>query len=76
MGCLAAWLIGKLKGNDIGNIYITEADDRQEFDYFIYVKKGNQCKISLKIMYGSTVLYDDLIDDFNPEEVEKTIEEE
>jgi len=35
-GCFAAQLIKHLK-HDVGSIYITTADDRQQYDYHLYV---------------------------------------
>lgn len=35
MGCLGAFLIGQLKGDKIGNVYLSDADDRQEYNYFL-----------------------------------------
>ncbi len=36
-GCFAAQLVKHFK-EDIGGIYITTKDDRQEYDYFLYVR--------------------------------------
>lgn len=48
MGCLAAYVIGCLKlfpygqhKNAIGNVYMTNAKDRQEYNYFISADKDN-----------------------------------
>lgn len=43
MGCLAAYLIGALKDNKIGNVYIMEPDIYdvgEEFAYTVYIKDG------------------------------------
>lgn len=43
MGCLGAQLVSHLKGDQIGNVYLTSADDSQEYNYTIYLKEGALC---------------------------------
>jgi hypothetical protein len=38
-GCFGAQLIRRFK-RELGNIYITTQDDRQAYDYFLYVRAG------------------------------------
>lgn len=54
-GCFAAQFVARLK-NTIGNIYISTADDRQEYDYFIYLqacepwlKEKRESKIIIRV---------------------------
>jgi hypothetical protein len=36
MRCLGAYVIGKLKGDNIGNVYLTDKKDCQQYNYEIY----------------------------------------
>lgn len=72
MGCLAAYLIGHLKlvpygqiKNAIGNIYLTDKTDRQEFNYFISQKDS---KVFLKVTdYDDEEIFSGPIIEFNDE---------
>lgn len=73
MRCLGAFLIGKLKGKSIGNVYLTDKNDSQEFDYVIY-DKDNQ--LYMKINYGKKILYNGLLKEFKSREVQNKLGEE
>jgi hypothetical protein len=69
--CLGAYLIGQLKGDSIGNVYLTTADDRQEYDYFITSKNDT---VHLRIQdYVGTTLFDNILSEFNSELVEQNM---
>lgn len=60
MGCMAAWLIGKLKGDAIGHIYITYPDDEQEYLYELYPDGLGRFKLT--VTSYNEVLFDDYIE--------------
>lgn len=68
MGCLAAQLITYLKGDQIGNVYVTEAGDSQEYNYTVYPKDGQLYLRCESEYYG--FLYDGLASEFNGATVE------
>lgn len=63
MGCLAAYLIEKLKNSTIGGTYITNSDDNQEYNYTLF-NMGNNIYMRLTDYYNN-VMYDDLLRNFN-----------
>ena len=65
MDSFAAWVIGKLKGDSAGNVYITQASDRQEFNYFVSRDLVGNFILKVTSEEGST-LYSGYIADFNP----------
>lgn len=70
MGCLAAQLIAHLKGDQIGNIYVTHEGDSQEYNYTVYPKDGFiylRCESEYR-GFG----YDGLASEFKGDEVERT----
>lgn len=77
--CLGAYLVGMLKlcpynkafgeSNPIGNVYLTAADDRQEFNYFINYPGGafEAGVLHLKVTdYKNDVLYSGPLDAYEP----------
>jgi hypothetical protein len=63
MGCLAAQLIGHLKSDQIGNVYITREGDSQEYNYTVYLKDKELYLRCDSEYYGH--LYDGLARDYN-----------
>jgi hypothetical protein len=63
MGCLAAQLITHLKGDQLGNIYVTNEGDSQEYDYTVYPKDSQLYLRCESPYYG--VLYNGLASDFD-----------
>lgn len=48
-GCFAAQLVGKLKGNDIGGVYITEVSAcNEEYNYELICEEGQPVKMTCK----------------------------
>lgn len=70
--CLGAFLIGALKGvhkNDegvttaqIGNIYLTDALDRQEYNYFLFPQNDT---VHMRVESGRDVLFNGLLSEFD-----------
>lgn len=68
MGCLAAQLVAHFKvgqpdihnGSPIGNIYLEPSgsrDLREEYVYTVYMSKGKNSKLSLKVQCGSVTFF-------------------
>lgn len=80
MGCLGAYLIGHLKlvpygkiKNAIGNVYITNSDDRQEYNYFISHKRTAK-KTGLYLIITNSddkPIFSDFLNNFKAKELEK-----
>ena len=76
MGCLAASLIGFLKGSEIGSIYIVypNADATEAYTYTIYPSgkiRGfdnpqEEITLNLKVESYGKILFDGPINSFNP----------
>lgn len=67
--CLGAFIIGALKGDSIGGIYLTDSKDRQEYNYFLSQKNE---LISLKVTdYDNKTIFNGLLTEFDGETVEK-----
>lgn len=67
MGCLAAYLVGQLKSDQIGGFYLTTVDDIQQYNYFLYeVQKSLHIKIA---DYNSNIIYDGLLSEFDPKKI-------
>lgn len=62
MGCLAALLISHLKGDKIGNVYVTPQGDFQEYNYTVY-SKDNELALRAEDD-GGRVLYDGLASEY------------
>jgi hypothetical protein len=77
MGCLAAQLIGHLKGDQIGNVYVYEAgatDCGEEYVYDVHADQGTLHLKCTKIGWGDTpdrVLFDGPVSAWVTDEVEK-----
>lgn len=77
IGCLAAYLIGKLKlapyqelkpRSTIGNVYLTNKADRQEYNYFISEVDG---KLKIKVTnHANKTIFNDLVSNFNGKKIE------
>lgn len=68
MGCLGAWLVGALKDNSIGGIYLTDSEEES----YVYTlspasRINGDTQIKLHVKSYDKVLYDGLLDDFDPE---------
>ena len=74
MGCLAAQLVTHLKGDQIGNIYITNEGDSQEYNYTVYPKDGQLYMRCESEYYG--FIYDGLASDFDGVTAERQESEE
>jgi len=48
MGCLAAWIIGKFKKNNIGNFYIQPLEQIESYNYEIYNSKNGEIMIKIE----------------------------
>jgi hypothetical protein len=74
MGCMAAYLVGQLKGNDIGGVYIFEphaSGVMEEYIYDVYKQPGDNGTLMLRVasVYDDKPLYDGTIAYFKvPEE--------
>lgn len=66
MGCLGAWVIGKLKGDDIGGIYLTHKDDEQEYNYEIWNSEPGD--IMIKVIRCQKIIYEGNIEDMPDKE--------
>lgn len=60
MGCLCAQLIKHFK-KGIGGYYITNKNDNQEYDYYIYRDDDN---LKIKVIHCDEDLFDGLVYDF------------
>ncbi|ANJ65534.1 hypothetical protein [Pseudoalteromonas virus vB_PspP-H6/1] len=68
MGCLAAQLVSRFKGNETGGFYMVGAEQSEEYDYTVYAKGDyDNCKLFIKVeAYGETV-FDGEIESYNPQ---------
>ena len=66
MGCLAAFLVGELKGGKIGNVYLMAANTKDVGEEFIYTLSENKGKISLKVIdvYTKKTLFNGPLQEF------------
>lgn len=73
MGCLSAQLITHLKGDQIGNIYVTREGDSQEYNYTVYLnEKRELCMRCESEYYG--LLFDGLASEFSARQAEEAQE--
>jgi hypothetical protein len=77
MGCMAAYLVGALKGNRIGHFYIVPGvcgpgDYRYTYD----LEKSVGGSVNVKIYWGEKLILDDLLDNADMENLEKNLQEE
>ena len=76
MGCLAAFLVGKLKADTIGNVYLYAPgakDCGEEYRYVVYDKDNRVMLKCVDVGWNTpdTILYDGPIADFDPEKAEE-----
>jgi hypothetical protein len=81
MGCLAAYLVGKLKKGKIGNIYLQppRPSETEEYTYILScdkmtneIKRSEFGKVKIIVKSGGTTIYNGYLEDFNPKEVEES----
>ena len=66
--CLGAYLIGALKTDKIGGIYLTDSKDRQEYNYFLSLDNSD---IAMKVTnYENKVIFKGLLSEFDADIVE------
>ena len=70
-GCLAAWLVGSMKGNQIGNVYVVPDAILGGYDYFYRIQASDCQDILLTVHKGLKLLFDGELADFNPQAVKK-----
>jgi hypothetical protein len=65
-------LIGTLKGNQIGNVYLTNSAGLGSDASYIYTVYSKADVICLKVLenYGQGIIFDGPISEFNPEKLE------
>jgi hypothetical protein len=66
MGCLAAFLIGELKEQKIGNVYIIPTNSSGHGEEYVYTisQKNNQIHIKVQDDWNKTILFNGLLKDF------------
>lgn len=68
-GCLAAYLVGKLKKGECGGVYLYLPGQRhcgEEYIYSLYVEPNKPVKMVVFDVYGGKEIYSGAIDDFDP----------
>jgi hypothetical protein len=72
MGCLAALLICLLKKNRIGNVYITDKDNRGDYNYFVTYAGGKEqgMQVNIRVESYGKVVYDGTAKGFDGKELE------
>jgi hypothetical protein len=79
MGCMAAYLIGKLKGNRIGHFYIVprvHGPGDYQYTYDLELSKEVDGLIQISIWHGEDLICKDLLDNVDMENLEKNLPEE
>jgi hypothetical protein len=73
MGCLAAFLVGELKGGKIGNVYLMAANTKEVGEEFIYTLIVKNEDVYLKVfdIYNKKILFNGLLKDFSGEKAER-----
>ena len=72
--CLAAYLVGKLKGDEPGSIYLqAPTEDAKGIDYVydLFVDAGELIILVVRDPWDRTVIYDGPVDSFDPVETER-----
>ena len=72
IGCLAAFLVGELKEQKIGNVYLLAANSKdcgEDFVYTLSEKKG-QVYIKVQDVWNKKILFNGLLKDFSGEKAE------
>jgi len=72
MGCLAAFLVGELKEQKIGNVYLMAANSKDCGEDFVYTisQQGGTVKIKVIDVYENKVLFNDVLNEFCGERAE------
>jgi hypothetical protein len=72
MGCLGAFLVGALKENKIGNVYLMSPDIEDVGEEYVYTLTPHQGTVNLKVVdtWKNTTLYDGILAEFDPELIE------
>ena len=72
MGCLAAFLIGELKEQKIGNVYIIPTNSSGHGEEFVYTisQKNGQVHIKVQDAWNKVILFNGPLKDFCGEKVE------
>jgi hypothetical protein len=72
MGCLAAFLVGELKEQKIGNVYIMPTNSSDHGEEFIYTisQKNGQVHIKVQDVWNKAILFNGLLKDFCGEKAE------
>jgi hypothetical protein len=67
MGCLAAFLIGELKEQKIGNVYIIPTNSSGHGEEYVYTisQKNNQVYMKVQDDWNKTILFNGLLKDFS-----------
>lgn len=73
VGCLAAYLVGNLKDNEIGNVYVFPPNSKkvgEEYTYTVSLNKQN--KVTLKVVdaWNKKIMFNGLLSDFDGEKIE------
>jgi hypothetical protein len=72
MGCLAAFLIGELKEQKIGNVYIIPTNSSGHGEEYVYTisQKNNQVHIKVQDVWNKKILFNGPLKDFSGEKAE------
>lgn len=69
MGCLAAYLVGELKEQKIGNVYLFAANSKDCGEDFVYTLSEKKGKLYMKVqdVWNKAILFSGPLKDFNGE---------
>ena len=72
IGCLAAFLVGELKEQKIGNVYLLAANSKDCGEDFVYTlsEKKSQIYIKVQDVWNKKILFNGLLKDFSGEKAE------
>lgn len=70
VGCAAAFLIGKLKGEEAGNVYVYPVNAKDCWEDYTYTLSEKEGVFWLTVQNPGTVIYNGTLDGFDPEAVE------
>jgi hypothetical protein len=72
MGCLAAFLVGELKEQKIGNVYLLAANSKGVGEDFVYTLSDKNGTVYLKVqdVYSKKILFSGPLKEFNGEKAE------
>ena len=73
MGCLGAFLVGKLKDDKIGNIYLMKPNTKDVGEEFVYTLTDKDGTVNLKVIdtWKKTTLYNGLLAEFDANLIEE-----